>query len=154
MKIINNNISNYYSYNTKNTIDNKFSNSVKNEDLIKTNKKVNKSLDCVGANAPKAVQEAWEKALEETGVDDFGRNEEGMHTHITQMMIMQIMLVKGTGSSDVLGNSVSSAIKATKQALHMLNNQIEPSRDSGKINLEAKEREFYEAFLKHLNQIY
>lgn len=149
MKVTNNNTSNFYSYNTKNTIDNKFSNSVKNEDLIKTNKKVNRSLDFVGPNAPKAVEEAWEKALEETGVNDLGKNEEGMYTHITQMMIMKIMLVKGTGSSDVLGKSVSSAIEATKKALYMLNNQLEPSGDS----LEAKERDFYESFLKHLNQI-
>lgn len=149
MKVTNNNTSNFYSYNTKNTIDNKFSNSVKNENLIKTNKKVNRSLDFVGPNAPKAVEEAWKKALEETGVNDLGKNEEGMYTHITQMMIMKIMLVKGTGSSDVLGKSVSSAIEATKKALYMLNNQLESSGDS----LEAKEREFYESFLKHLNQI-
>lgn len=152
MKIMNNNIINYQSYGTEKIVDNKKSNKlVKNDDLDKIYKKIsNDTFKNIGPNSPKAVQDAWEKALEETDSYDLGRDENGVG-HITQMDILRVIIEERTGGYDILGNSVNSAMKAVNIALSMLKNPIAPETDPQKMKWKEKEKEFYEAFLRNLN---
>lgn len=154
MKIMNSNIINYHSYNTENIVDNeKSSKLVKNDDLDKIYKNIsNDTFKNIGPNAPKSVKDAWEKSLEETGIYNLGCDEDGQD-HITQMDILRVILEEQTGSYDILGNSVDSAIEAINLLLNMLKNPITPSTDPQIIKRQEKEKEFYEAFLKNLSQI-
>ena len=153
MKIINNNILNYNNYNMKNIIDNKKSDNIlDNKNLDTAYKKIrNDTLNIFGPNAPKSVNDAWTKTLDEPGIYDLGCDENG-EDHITQMDILRVIIEEQTGSCDVLGNSVDSAIKTVKLALDMLNNPITASTDPQIIKRQEKEKEFYEKFLANLNQ--
>jgi len=56
--------------------------------------------------------------------------------------------------TDVLGNSVESAISATKQALYILDNPLEPTHKSIEVRQAyIKERDFYMAFISKLEQL-
>lgn len=154
MKIVNNNIFNYTNFNPEDIVGNKKSNDfTQNESLNKASyKKIqNDTLNIVGPNAPKSVKDAWTKTLDETGIYDLGCDENG-EDHITQMDILRVIIEEQTGSCDVLGNSVDSAIKTVKLALDMLNNPITASTDPQIIKRQEKEKEFYEKFLSNLNQ--
>jgi CBS domain-containing protein len=154
MKIMNSNIINYHSYNTEKIVDNKKSSElVKNDNSDKIYKKISEdTFKNMGPNAPKAVKDAWEKTLEETGAYDLGRDENGVG-YITQMDILRAIKRAQNESYDILGNSVDSAVEAVNLALSMLKNPITPETDPQKIKRQEKEKEFYEAFLKNLNQI-
>ncbi len=113
-----------------------------------------KAFASVGSKAPEEVKRAWMDAAKETGVNGLGIGSDGMITHISQMMTQRLKrsLTGGGDTNDILGNSVSSAIRAAKEALHDLeyprspdhNNSIEVQRQR------MKERAFYQAFLKNL----
>jgi hypothetical protein len=151
---MNSNIINYHSYNTENIVDNKKSSElVKNDDSDKIYKKISEdTFKNIGPNAPKAVKDAWEKTLEETGAYDLGRDENGVG-YITQMHILRAIKRAQNESYDILGNSVDSAVEAVNLALSMLKNPITPETDPQKIKRQEKEQEFYEAFLKNIKQI-
>jgi hypothetical protein len=154
MKIMNSNIINYHTYNTENIVDNKKSSElVKNDNLDKIYKKIsNDRFNNMGPNAPKSVKDAWEKSLEETGINDLGCDENG-EDHITQMDILRVIIEERTGGYDILGNSVDSAIESVNLALSMLKNPITLEMDPQKIKRQEKEQEFYETFLKNMKQI-
>ena len=79
-----------------------------------------------------------------------------MMTHISQMMVQRLgKVLKGeTENPDILGNSVESAIRATKQALYDLEHPIAYTPKSIEVQqARIKEREFYNAFLEKLEQL-
>ena len=113
-----------------------------------------KAFDIVGSNAPQCVKDAWIESARQVGANGLGISHTGMYSHISQMMVQRIVndYNGNPNSSDILGNSVESAIQATKQALYNLDHPLEPNTKKSIEVQQAlmKEREFYAAFLEKL----
>lgn len=115
-----------------------------------------KAFEMVGPNAPWEVKNAWMEAAKEVNANGMGIRENGMMSHISQMMVQRVYkMYKGeTGNFDILGNTVESAIQATKQALYDLDHPLVPSyRSIEAEQARIKEREFYVAFLEKLGKL-
>ena len=117
-----------------------------------------KAFDIVGSNAPQCVKDAWIESARQVGANGLGISHTGMYSHISQMMVQRIVNDYNgkSNSSDILGNSVESAIQATKQALYNLDHPLEPNTKKSIEVQQAlmKEREFYAAFLEKLENCY
>lgn len=117
-----------------------------------------KAFDIVGPNAPQCVKDAWIESARQVGANGLGISHTGMYSHISQMMVQRIVNDYNgkSNSSDILGNSVESAIQATKQALYNLDHPLEPNTKKSIEVQQAlmKEREFYAAFLEKLEKCY
>ena len=115
-----------------------------------------RAFDMVGPNAPQSVKDAWMKAAQEVNANGLGIRENGMMTHISQMMVQRLgKVLKGeTENTDILGNSVESAIRATEQPLYDLEHPIAYTPKSIEVQqARIKEREFYNAFLEKMEQL-
>lgn len=116
-----------------------------------------KAFETLGSNASESVKKAWIDAAKETGANGLGVTSNGMLGHISQMMVQRVKnWYNGEADfTDILGNTVESAISATKQALYDLDNPLEPnSQKSVDVqHLLIKERDFYNAFLEKLQCI-
>ena len=115
-----------------------------------------KAFEMVGPHAPQKVKDAWMEAAKEVYANGMGIQKNGMMSHISQMMVQRCnkMLRGEVDYSDILGSTVGSAIRATKQALYDLDHPL----GSGYRSIEAqqariKEREFYVAFLYKLEKL-
>lgn len=114
-----------------------------------------KAFNSVGSKAPKEVKDAWMDAARETGVNGLGIGSNGMMSHISQLMVQRlkrIMMGDGADPNDILGNSISSAIRAIEQALYDLDHPLVPN-NTRSIEVQrqrAKEKEFYQVFLRNL----
>ena len=114
------------------------------------------AFEMVGPHAPQKVKDAWMEAAKEVYANGAGIQKNGMMSHISQMMVQRCnkMLRGESDYSDILGSTVGSAIRATKQALYDLDHPL----GSGYRSIEAqqarmKEREFYVAFLYKLEKV-
>ena len=114
------------------------------------------AFEMVGSRAPQKVKDAWMEAAKEVYANGAGIQKNGMMSHISQMMVQRCnkMLRGEADYSDILGSTVGSAIRATKQALYDLDHPL----GSGYRSIEAqqarmKEREFYVAFLYKLEKL-
>lgn len=116
-----------------------------------------KAFASVGSKAPAEVKKAWMDAAKETGTNGLGIAANGMITHISQMMVQRLnkWMNGSADSDDVLGSSVSSAIWAASKALYDLENPLTPenTRSIEVQRMRIKEKEFYQAFLKKLEEI-
>lgn len=116
-----------------------------------------KAFASVGANAPEEVKQAWLEAAKEIGANGLGMSGNGMLTHLSQMMVQRLEnWMNGIGwTNDILGSTVQSAIRATKQALYDLDHPLSP--DSVKSievqRQQVKERAFYQLFLDKLDAL-
>ena len=115
-----------------------------------------KAFEMVGPNAPQDVKDAWMGAAKEVNANGLGIRGNGMMSHISQMMVQRLnkMLKGETENFDILGNTVESAIQATKKALFDLDHPLAPAyrtieAEQARIN----EREFYVAFLERLEKL-
>ena len=115
------------------------------------------AFEMIGPHAPQKVKDAWMEAAKEVYANGMGIQKNGMMSHISQMMVQRCnkMLRGEADCSDILGSTVGSAIRATKQALYDLDHPL----GSGYRSIEAqqariKEREFYEVFLNKLQQLF
>lgn len=99
-------------------------------------------LDILGSSAPDEVQEAWDKAEKESGINGMAKNSDGKLTQLTQLFIMSMENSYNGSEPDVLGDSVHSAKEAVQRALSRLG--------TPKNSEERKEKFFYEAFLRFL----
>ena len=109
----------------------------------------------VGSNAPQSVKDAWMETVKEVGINGLGMTSNGS-THITQMHIQQVIAhYYGRDYTNILGNSVQSAIQATQKALYDFDNPLEPNKVRSLEEQQAriKEREFYVAFLERLEKL-
>ena len=114
-----------------------------------------KAFEMVGPNAPQEVKDAWMDAAKEVNANGLGIRGNGMMSHISQMMVQRLnkMLKGETENFDILGNTVESAIQATKQALYNLDHPLAPAhRTIEAEQARIKEREFYTAFLEKLEK--
>ncbi|MDE7444253.1 MAG: hypothetical protein K2N15_00885 [Lachnospiraceae bacterium] len=115
-----------------------------------------KAFDMVGPNAPQNVKDAWMETAKEVNANGLGIQGNGMISHISQMMVQRLnkMLKGETENFDILGNTVESAIQATKQALYDLEHPLAPAyRTIEAEQARIKEREFYTAFLEKLEKL-
>lgn len=115
-----------------------------------------KAFDMVGPNAPQDVKDAWMEAAKEVNANGLGIRGNGMMSHISQMMVQRLnkMLKGETENFDILGNTVESAIQATKKALYDLDHPLAPAyRTIEAEQARIKEREFYVAFLERLEKL-
>ena len=115
-----------------------------------------KAFEMVGPHAPQKVKDAWMETAKEVYANGAGIKKNGMMSHISQMMVQRCnkMLRGEADYSDILGSTVGSAIRATKQALYDLDHPLTPAY----ISIEAqqariKEREFYVSFLEKLEKL-
>ena len=133
-----------------------FSDVVSEKVLAKKDNVDEKAFKEVAPNAPEEVKNAWIEAAKEVGANGLGIQKNGMLSHISQMMVQRLnKTLKGeTENFDILGNTVESAIQATKQALYNLDNPLAPSyRTIEAEQARIKEREFYVAFLEKLEKL-
>ena len=115
-----------------------------------------KAFDMVGPNAPQNVKDAWMEAAKEVNANGTGIKKNGMMSHISQMMVQRCnkMLRGEKDYSDILGSTVASAIRATKQALYDLDHPLAPAyRSIEAEQARIKEREFYVSFLEKLERL-
>ena len=115
-----------------------------------------KAFDMVGPNASQDVKDAWMEAAKEVNANGLGIRCNGMMSHISQMMVQRLnkMLKGETENLDILGNTVESAIQATKQALYDLDHPLAPAyRSIEAEQARIKEREFYVSFLEKLEKL-
>ena len=115
-----------------------------------------KAFDMVGPNAPQEVKDAWMDAAKEVNANGMGIRGNGMMSHISQMMVQRLnkQLRGETENFDILGNTVESAIQATKQALYDLEHPVVYTPRSIEVQqARIKEGEFYRAFLKKLERL-
>lgn len=117
-----------------------------------------KAFDMIVPNAPQDVKAAWMEAAKEVNANGLGIKGNGMLSHISQMMVQRLnKQLKGEGdvdSLDILGNTVESAIQATKQALYNLDHPVVYTPKSIEVQQACiKEREFYIAFLEKLENL-
>ena len=115
-----------------------------------------KAFEMVGPNAPQEVKDAWMDAAKEVNANGMGIRGNGMMSHISQMMVQRLnKQLKGeTENFDILGNTVESAIQATKEALYDLEHpRVYTPRSIEVQQARIKEGEFYRAFLEKLEQL-
>lgn len=117
-----------------------------------------KAFDMIGPNASQDVKDAWMEAANEVNANGMGIKKNGMLSHISQMMVQRLnKQMKGEGdvdNIDILGNTIESAIQATKQALYDLDHPREYVPKSIEVQQACmKEREFYVAFLEKLEKL-
>lgn len=115
-----------------------------------------KAFAMVGENAPQEVKDAWMEAAKEVKANGLGMRENGMMSHISQMMVQRLQKsLRGEAvCTDILGNTVQSAIRATKHALYDLEHPIAQTPKSIAVQqAKMKEREFYLAFIEKLEKI-
>ena len=115
-----------------------------------------KAFDMVGPNASQDVKDAWMEAAKEVNANGLGIRGNGMMSHISQMMVQRLnkMLKGETENLDILGNTVESAIQATKQAMYNLDHPLAPAyRSIEAEQARIKEREFYVSFLEKLEKL-
>ncbi len=112
-----------------------------------------KAFESVGANAPEEVKQAWMETAKEVSANGLGMKKNGMLSHISQMMVQRCnkMLRGEADNQDILGSTVESAIRATKQALYDLEHpRVYVPKSIEVQQAQIKEREFYMAFLEKL----
>lgn len=115
-----------------------------------------KSFYSVGPNAPESVKKAWMEAAREVGSNGLGMLQNGMLSHLSQIMVQRVVNWHNgkVDHSDVLGNTVESAIQATKQALYDLENPLISDTKSIEVQqMRMKERQFYKTFLEKLYKL-
>ena len=115
-----------------------------------------KAFEMVGPHAQQEVKDAWMETAKEVNANGAGIKRNGMMSHISQMMVQRCtkMLRGETDYSDILGSTVGSAIRATKQALYDLDHPLAPAyRSIEAEQARIKEREFYVSFLEKLEKL-
>ncbi len=115
-----------------------------------------KAFEMIGQGAPQEVKDAWMDAAKEVNANGMGIRDNGMMSHISQMMVQRLnKQLKGeTENFDILGNTVESAIQATKKALYDLEHPVVYTPRSIEVQqARIKEGEFYRAFLEKLEQL-
>lgn len=110
------------------------------------------AFDKAAPDAPSIVKNAWMKAAKETGYLEGGKM-----NHISQLLVRQV-INRENGVEDyqnVFGNSVASALHASKELLYDLENPLTPeSERSESVRMyREQEKEFYRRFIENLEEI-
>lgn len=92
-------------------------------------------------NSSKEVMEAWDKTLEETGIDPFPMNK------ISTALVIHVENGRQGLSSTFLGDSIASAQSIVEQIIERLENPLHPSDVT---EFSKNEMIFYKSFLEKL----
>ena len=92
-------------------------------------------------DSSKEVMDAWDKTLEETGIDPFPMNK------ISTALVISVENGTQGLSSTFLGDSIASAKNFVEQIIERLENPLDPSDVTQFSN---NEKIFYKRFLKNL----
>lgn len=114
-----------------------------------------RAFESIAPNAPEEVKQAWMGAAKEAGVNGLGMQKNGMLSHISQMMVERVERSwNGGDPNDILGSTAVSALRAAKQALYDLDHPLAYTPKSLEVQqAKMKEREFYQAFIRKLEQL-
>lgn len=114
------------------------------------------SLHYEGPNVSEEVFKAWFEAAEETGADGVGMSDNGMSDHMFRNMLQRMKKwQRGDGNGDTSVDSITSALKAAKEALQALDYPL-TSRISHSPEVQEeleKEKALYEAFIRKLEAL-
>ncbi len=140
----------------KKVSENQFLDTVSKKEVEDTIDYEEKLLENIAPNAPEEVKTAWKEASKEVGVNGMGMKKNGMLSHISQMLVQQVINAHNGNPNpqDILGDSVESAWQAAKKALYALENPLAPINQR-KLEVQEqikKEKEFYQAFITKLEQ--
>lgn len=147
-------------YSTKNeekkVSENQFLDTVSKKEVENAIDYEEKLLENIAPNAPEEVKTAWKEASKEVGVNGMGMKKNGMLSHISQMLVQQLINAHNGNPNpqDILGDSVESAWQTAKKALYALENPLAPINQR-KLEVQEqikKEKEFYQAFITKLEQ--
>lgn len=112
-------------------------------------------FDRIGANAPKSVKQAWLDAADAVGTDGLGISNSGKLDHISQLMVRQVEKSwRGESTSNLLGNSVQSAIRVAREMLYELEHPRVPNsvRTAEELQNKENEKKFYREFIRRLEE--
>ena len=88
------------------------------------------------------------------GTDGMGVTLSGKLSHISQLMVRKLEKgYSGEQITDLMGNSVQSAVRAAKEALYALEHPLAPDRGRTMEEIMNREKEklFYQEFIKRLS---
>ena len=98
------------------------------------------------STVPESVKEAWQEAMEESGVNPFS---DGFST-LSQLVMEQDLM---TGGDDkIFGNTAESSLDATKKILDRIENPV-GKVDKNKAESLQREKKFYSTLLRKLEKI-
>ncbi len=148
----------YETKSTENNVsENQFMDTLLETESTNKNAHAEKAFRSVAPNASEKVKTAWMEAAAEVGIDGMGRKKNGMMGHISQMLVQRLtnQLNGKPNYNDILGNSVQSALQATKKLLYDLENPLEPiSQRSLEVQQQiTKEKAFYQSFINRLEKL-
>ncbi len=110
---------------------------------------INAGFNALGPNAPESVKQAWDRAEQEIGVTGYGVEGYNKLKYINAMVTLKVQDYISNQKNDFLGNSVATAITATRKALFLLeNSNLSNTQDP---DAYRQERAFYNAFLNNLS---
>lgn len=98
------------------------------------------------STVPESVKEAWQEAMEESGVNPFS---DGFST--LSQLVMEQDLMTG-GDDNIFGNTVESSLSATKKILDRIENPL-GKVDEDKAESLQREKKFYTTLLRKLENI-
>lgn len=98
------------------------------------------------STVPESVKEAWQEAMEESGVNPFS---DGFSTFA--QLVMEQDLMTG-GDDNIFGNTVESSLAATKKILDRIENPL-GKVDENKAESLQREKKFYATLLRKLENI-
>lgn len=98
------------------------------------------------STVPESVKEAWQEAMEESGVNPFS---DGFST--LSQLVMEQDLMTG-GDDNIFGNTVESSLAATKKILDRIENPL-GKVDENKAESLQREKKFYSTLLRKLENI-
>ena len=97
-------------------------------------------------NATESLKAAWQKTLEETGVNPFPQ---GFSSTLSQLAMEQDFAIGG--NDDIFGNDLESNIAVVKKIMEQLENPISMVSERN-AEFVADEKTFYQALLNKLTQ--
>lgn len=98
------------------------------------------------STVPESVKEAWQEAMEESGVNPFS---DGFST--LSQLVMEQDLMTG-GDDNIFGNTVESSLSAVKKILDRIENPL-GKVDEDKAESLQREKKFYTTLLRKLENI-
>lgn len=97
--------------------------------------------------APEDVKDAWQAALEETGINPFPN---GYASTLAQLSVEQDF--QTGGNNNIFGDTLESSIAAVQSILERIDDPLAGMKESDHANLE-NEKEFYSALLTNLQKL-
>lgn len=104
-------------------------------------------------NAPQSVKDAWAKAEQEIGKESLGVEPDGRLSRMPAYVMARLEQRFQTGSGDMFGSSVDSALAGAQKILDRLNNPLSPPSSANVAALQEKEKLFYQRFIDNLANI-